>query len=167
MFSHLVDAADGDQVVFVRSAEGHSHLVDNEKTKNRYKVGDEVAIAAIVKITAILPQNSGTVSYSTDRGISIHEELLEQIKIKPREQPKKSLYSGMITAISVRPAGQNSPDAYNRIGRVFEFKDGLLVGDRNALCSTYGFALQPEFTYESFDDFTKHHTLNDWLELKS
>lgn len=63
---------------------------------SKFKVGDEVAIAAVVKITAIQPNNNGTVSYSTDRGISIHEKLLEQIEIpaKPtdrlmgREEPK-------------------------------------------------------------------------------
>ena len=169
MFSHLADMADGEQVVFARSAEGHSHLVDNEKTNGRYKVGDEVAVAGILKVSAIQPNMDGTVSYSFDRGFALHENMVEQMALKPYEKPiveevvEKSLYSGEVVATGTTEEGLEVNAAQDRVGRIFEIVDGFIVGDR----SSYGFALVPPAPFESFDDFAEHHKLNTWLELKS
>lgn len=56
---------------------------------SKFKVGDEVAVAAIMKISSIQPQSNGTVSYCTDRGITIPEHLMEQIALEPKEQKAK------------------------------------------------------------------------------
>ena len=63
---------------------------------SKFKVGDEVAIAAVVKITGIQNCATGAVTYQTDRGFCIHEVLMDEIALsaKPterlmgREEPK-------------------------------------------------------------------------------
>ena len=169
MFSHLADTVDGDQLIFARSAEGHSHLVDNRSTKDRYKVGDGVAIAGILKVSAIQPNKDGTVSYSFDRGFSLHENMVEQMLLRTHEKPiveevvQKPLYSGKVIATGTTEHGLENSTAQDRVGRIFEIVDGFIAGDR----VSYGFAISPKSAFESFDDFATHHQLNTWIELKS
>lgn len=169
MFSHLMDTVDGVQLVYARSAEGRSRISDNGKIKNRYKVGDEVAIAGILKVSAIQPNKDGTVSYSFDRGFALHENMVEQMLLRPHEKPiieevvPKPLYSGKVVATGTTENGFDNSTAQDRVGRIFEIVDGSIVGDR----SVYGFALVPPAPFESFDDFVEHHRLNTWIELKS
>ena len=173
MFSHLADTVDGDQLIFARSAEGHSHLVDNRSTKDRYKVGDEVAIAGILKVSAIQPNKDGTVSYSFDRGFSLHENMVNQMLLRPHEKPipqevaQNPLYSGKVVAISASPKAFSISLATNRIGRIFEIADGVLVGNRDDLYEKYGFACEYDSPVRSFGEFCNCHAMNDWIELKS
>ena len=171
MFDDSFGMEDSDRLIYARSSEGRSHLVDNGKIKNRYKVGDEVAIAAIVKITAIQPNRDGTVSYSFDRGFALHENTVEQMALKPYEKPiveevvEKPTYTGKVVATGtteLASALQNDMAGF-RVGHVFEIVDGFIAGDR----VSYGFAISPKSAFESFDDFAEHHKLNTWLELKS
>ena len=63
---------------------------------SKFKVGDEVAIAAVVKITGIQNCATGAVTYQTDRGFCIHEVLMDEIALSAkstdrligREEPK-------------------------------------------------------------------------------
>jgi len=67
---------------------------------SKFKVGDEVAIAAVVKITGIQNCATGAVTYQTDRGFCIHEVLMDEIALsaKPtdrlmgREEPSACKY---------------------------------------------------------------------------
>jgi len=170
MFPDLSNKADGDQLVFARSAEGSSHILGGENAIKRYKVGDEIAIAGILKVSAIQPNKNGTVSYSFDRGFDLHENMVEQMALKPYEKPvqeevvKKPAYTGKVVATGITElaiALQNDM-ACVRVGHIFEIVDGFIVGDR----SSYGFAINPKAPLESFDDFATHHQLNTWLEIK-
>lgn len=136
----------------------------------RLKVGDEIAIAGILKVSAVQPNRNGTVSYSFDRGFSLHENMVEQMALKPYEKPvqkevvKKTAYTGKVIATGITElaiALQNDM-ACARVGRIFEIVDGFIVGDQFA----YGFAINPKSPLESFDDFATHHQLNTWLEIK-
>ena len=173
MFDDSFGMEDSDRLIYARSSEGRSHLVDNGKIKNRYKVGDEVAISGILKVSAIQPNRDGTVSYSFDRGFALHESMVEQMLLKPYEKPvqeevvKKSLYSGKVVAISVSPEAFSISLATNRVGRIFEISDGLLVGDRDDLYEKYGFVCEYDSPVHSFGEFCNCHAMNDWLELKS
>ena len=169
MFDDSFGMEDSDRLIYARSSEGRSHLVDNGKIKNRYKVGDEVAISGILKVSAIQPNRDGTVSYSFDRGFALHENTVEQMALKPYEKliveevARKPLYSGKVVATGTTENGFDNSTAQDRVGRIFEIVDGSIVGDR----SVYGFALVPPAPFESFDDFAEHHKLNTWLEIKS
>ena len=171
MFSHLMDTVDGVQLVCARSAEGRSRILNNA---NRCKVGDEVAIAGILKVSAIQPNRDGTVSYSFDRGFALHENTVEQMALKPYEKPiveevvEKPTYTGNVVATGITElaiALQNDMAGF-RVGHVVEIVDGFIVGTNPYLVS-YGFAVSPKRAFESFDDFAEHHKLNTWLELKS
>lgn len=137
----------------------------------RLNVGDEIAIAGILKVSAIQPNRDGTVSYSFDRGFSLHENTVEQMALKPYEKPvqeevvEKPTYTGKVIATGITELAidlQNDM-AYFRVGRVFEIVDGFISGDR----ASYGFAISPKRAFESFEDFAGHHKLNTWLEIKS
>lgn len=136
----------------------------------KLNVGDEVAIAGILKVSAIQPNKNGTVSYSFDRGFSLHENMVEQMALKPYEKPaqeevvKKPAYTGRVIATGVTELANSLQNnvAYLRVGHVFEIVDGFIVGDRSA----YGFAINRKTPFESFDDFATLHQLNTWLELK-
>lgn len=136
----------------------------------RLKVGDEIAIAGILKVSAVQPNRNGTVSYSFDRGFALHENMVEQMALKPYEKPaqeevvKKPAYTGKViaTGITELASALQNDMACVRVGRIFEIVDGFIVGDRFA----YGFAINPESPLESFDDFATHHQLNTWLEIK-
>lgn len=162
--------SNGDQLVFARSAEGHSHIPSDENAIKRYKVGDEVAIAGILKVSSIQPNKNGTVSYSFDRGFALHENIVEQMALKPYEKPaqeevvKKPAYTGKVIATGATELANSLQNnvAYLRVGHIFEIADGFIVGDRE----TYGFAINRKTPFESFDDFATHHQLNTWLELK-
>ena len=128
----------------------------------KFKVGDEVAIAALVKITAIQPNNNDTVSYSTDRGISIHETLLDQIAIKPKEpkaeepapEPPK-FYTGKVVMV-----GCKLDDRKHLINTLFEFRDGYYVGrEQRGIVFCFG-------PYKSFDQIVKDHSVSTWIEVK-
>ena len=137
----------------------------------RLSVGDEVAIAGILKVSAIQPNRNGTVSYSFDRGFALHESMVEQMALKPYEKPvweevvEKPTYTGKVIATGITELSNdlNNDMAKLRVGRIFEIKDGFIVGDR----FSYGFAISPKNALESFDDFANHHQLNTWLEIKS
>ena len=137
----------------------------------KLKIGDEVAIAGILKVSAIQPNRNGTVSYSFDRGFALHENMVEQMALKPYEKPvqeeviEKPTYTGKVIATGITElaiALQNDMACF-RVGHVFEIVDGFIVGDR----VSYGFATSPKRAFESFDDFAEHHQLNTWLEIKS
>ena len=137
----------------------------------KLKVGDEVAIAGILKVSAIQPNRNGTVSYSFDRGFALHENMVEQMNLKPYEKPiveevvQKPTYTGKVVATGtaeLASALQNDMAGF-RVGHVVEIVDGFITGDR----VSYGFAVSPKRAFESFDDFAEHHKLNTWLELKS
>ena len=171
MFDDSFGMEDSDRLIYARSSEGRSHLVDNGKIKNRYKVGDEVAIAGILKVSAIQPNRDGTVSYSFDRGFALHESMVEQMMLKPYEKPiveevvPKPTYTGKVVAIGTTELASDLQNdmAYHRVGHVVEIVDGFIAGDR----ASYGFAISPTSALESFDDFANHHQLNTWIELKS
>ena len=137
----------------------------------RLKVGDEVAIAGILKVSAIQTNRDGTVSYSFDRGFALHENMVEQMALKPYEKPvqeevvEKPKYTGKVIATGITElatALQNDMACF-RVGHVVQIVDGFIVGDR----VSYGFAISPKRAFESFDDFAEHHKLNTWLEIKS
>ena len=137
----------------------------------RLKVGDEIAIAGILKVSAIQPNRDGTVSYSFDRGFALHENTVEQMALKPYEKPvqeeviEKPTYTGKVVATGITElatALQNDMACF-RVGHVFEIVDGFIAGDR----VSYGFAISPKRAFESFEDFAEHHKLNTWLEIKS
>jgi hypothetical protein len=138
---------------------------------DKYKVGDEVAIAGILKVSAIPPNRDGTVSYSFDRGFALHENMVEQMLLRPHEKPiveevvPKPTYTGKVVATGTTELASalRNDIAGFRVGRIFEIVDGFIVGDR----VSYGFAISPTSAFESFDDFAIHHQLNTWLELKS
>lgn len=136
----------------------------------KLNVGDEIAIAGILKVSAIQPNKNGTVSYSFDRGFSLHENMVEQMALKPYEKTvqeevvQRPTYTGKVIAIGTTELASDLKNsiAALRVGRVFEIVDGFIVGDRE----TYGFAINQPHPFESFSDFVDHHKLNDWLEIK-
>lgn len=56
---------------------------------SKFKIGDEVAIAAVVKITGIQIGKAGTVTYATDRGLCIPETFFIEIEKTP-DRPSAS-----------------------------------------------------------------------------
>ena len=164
MFDDSFGMEDSDRLIYARSSEGRSHLVDNGKTKNRYKVGDEVAIAGILKVSAIQPNRDGTVSYSFDRGFALHENMVEQMALKPYEKPiveevvQKPPYSGQIVCTR-NDSAECAGDFI--VGKIYEIKDGNLVGDHP------WFTMEFLSGIESFEKLLKKSIETSWIELKS
>ena len=193
---------------------------------SKFKVGDEVAVAAIMKIAAIQPQSNGTVSYSTDRGITIPEHLMEQIALSPKEQkaeePKPApqpahrfkvgdrvvtpvgtgivirddksdvpyciaykdhprfgnfnawsrecdtspapeppkFYTGKVFAVKTLKH-ENDHQIAGRVGRVFEFKNGVAQFD----LEKYGMGINV-YRYASFADICASAFATEWAEVK-
>ena len=134
----------------------------------RLKVGDEIAIAGILKVSAVQPNRNGTVSYSFDRGFALHENTIEQMALKPYEKPvleevvKEPTYTGKVIAIKTTEQAFENDMAKDRVGRIIEIVDGLIVGD----LLRYGFAINPIIPFKSFSDFADRHQLNVWMEIK-
>lgn len=128
----------------------------------KFKVGDEVAIAALVKITAIQQLTSGKVTYATDRGFCIHEVLMDEIALTPKEPKAEEpapappkFYTGTVFAVSV---SDNCP-MYNRVNRVFEIVNGS-AGERG---KAYGIG---ETLFLSFKHLCERLYGNEWREVK-
>ena len=164
MFYDSFGMEDSDRLIYARSSEGRSHLVDNGKIKNRYKVGDEVAIAGILKVSAIQPNRDGTVSYSFDRGFSLHENMVEQMNLKPYEKPiveevvQNPPYSGQIVCTR-NDSAECAGDFV--VGKIYEIKDGNLVGDHPWFTKEFLSGI------ESFEKLIKKSIETSWLEIKS
>ena len=134
----------------------------------KLNVGDEIAIAGILKVSAVQPNKNGTVSYSFDRGFALHENMVEQMALKPYEKPiqeevvKEPTYTGKVVAVKVTEQAFEDDIAQDRVGRIIEIVDGLIVGD----LLRYGFAINPIIPFKSFSDFAGRHQLNVWMEIK-
>lgn len=131
---------------------------------DRLKVGDEVAIAGILKVSAIQPNRDGTVSYSFDRGFSLHENMVEQMALNPYEKPiveevvQNPPYSGQIVCTR-NDSAECAGDFV--VGKIYEIKDGNLVGDHPWFTKEFLSGI------ESFEKLLKKSFETSWLEIKS
>ena len=134
----------------------------------KLNVGDEIAIAGILKVSAVRPNRNGTVSYSFDRGFDLHESMVEQMALKPYEKPileevvKEPTYTGKVVAVKATEQAFENDIAHARVGRIIEIVDGLIVGD----LLRYGLYNNPIIPFKSFSDFAGRHRLNVWMEIK-
>ena len=119
----------------------------------KYNVGDEVAIAAIMKISAIQPQRDGSVSYSTDRVITIHEALVEQIALAPKsqavEEPKPEPKPAHRFKVGDRVANANPELGFgtiNEIGRTLGIETYFIKADdgQHWICTSDAISPAPE-----------------------
>lgn len=119
----------------------------------KYNVGDEVAIAAIMKISVIQPQRDGSVSYSTDRGITIREALVEQIALAPKsqaaEEPKPEPKPAHRFKVGDRVANANPELGFgtiNEIGRTLGIETYFIKADdgQHWICTSDAISPAPE-----------------------
>ncbi|MEN6594708.1 MAG: hypothetical protein ABFC31_07185 [Clostridiaceae bacterium] len=78
-------------------------------------------------------------------------------QLSPAPEPK--YYSGKVFAIKAKGHWIDDPIITQRNGRVFEIKDGFVIGN------VYGMARFEE-PYKSFDDFCKARYSTEWQEVK-
>lgn len=141
---------------------------------HKFKVGDRVVVdgahdGEISAISTIAEDGEPYLVYCLDNGI--HSGSVKygavckpehagkclwssEYVLSPAPEPPK-LYTGKVVCIE-----DNYIKEQNRVGMLFEFKDGYLVGDNSKL-DPYG---SPR--YKSFEHFQMNRNTSKWIEIK-
>lgn len=124
----------------------------------KFKVGDRVVCdfygtGTIEKIYFSLASN---VAY----GVRLESGCVAtapESKLSPAPEPK--YYTGKVFAVRTKD-DDATPRMQNRVGHVFEIKDGRIVGER------WNFDLGNMRPFNSFSDFCKYCSATEWAEVK-
>lgn len=124
----------------------------------KFKVGDRVVCdefgEGIVELVnyEFLPQTAYIICLKNER-----RAIVDECDLSPAPEPK--YYSGKVLAVRTKE-DDATPRMQNRVGHVFEIKDGCIVGER------WNFDLGNMRPLNSFSEFCKYCSATEWAEVK-